>query len=118
MELPQLTLDTSIALGLVIAPPWLIQTFSLFSSQKSSKTRTEQLISTAVLAHTLYLLYYLLVSPPQNVFKALQLPLSASPESLRSGLGERFGGEQYLPEQLNVLLKRLGLMDLRSLYVR
>lgn len=118
MWLPQLTLDAYIALCLVIATPWLIRTFSLFSAQKSSKTRIEQLISTAILAHTLYILHSLLVSPPQNVFKALELPLTASPESLRSGLAEKFGGEQYLPEYLNILLKRLGLMDLRSYYVR
>lgn len=118
MELPQLPLDVYIAAGLVIATPWLYRTFAPFSTTKPSKTRTEQAISILVLAHTLYILYGLFVAPPQNIFKALGLGLDAPPEHLRMKVVEKFGGENNVPPHLNLLLKRLGLSDLRSFYVR
>ncbi|KAH9477466.1 hypothetical protein JR316_0009681 [Psilocybe cubensis] len=117
MELPQLSLDTYVAICLVIATPWLYRTFSPFSEVRT-KTRTEQLVSTTILTHTLYMLYCLFVSPPQNVFTSLGVPMSAAPEELRVKLAERFGSEEHVPEYLRVLVKRLGLMDMRSLYIR
>ncbi|KDR68364.1 hypothetical protein GALMADRAFT_257008 [Galerina marginata CBS 339.88] len=118
MELPQLSLDTFVAICLVIATPWLYKTYSPFSSEKSSKSRTEQLLSTAILVHTLYMLHSLLVSPPQNIFKSLELSLNEAPETLRAKLAESFGGDENVPLHLDILLKRLGLMDMRSFYVR
>jgi len=64
------------------------------------------------------MLYNLLVSPPKNIFKTLELALNVPPEMLRAKLAESFGGEQNIPQYLEMLLKRLGLMELRSLYVR
>ncbi|KAF9566536.1 hypothetical protein CPC08DRAFT_682401 [Agrocybe pediades] len=118
MELPHLSLDTFVAIGLVIATPWLYRIYTPFSNEPSTKTRTEKLVSTAILGHTLYMLYNLFVSPPQNIFKTLDLPLNASPEALRVKLAESFGGEQNVPQYLELLMKRLGLSDLRALYVR
>ncbi|KAJ3490261.1 hypothetical protein NLJ89_g11449 [Agrocybe chaxingu] len=117
MELPQLSLDAYIALGLVIATPWLYRTFSPFSDQKSPKPTRELLLSTALLLHTLYALYKLLVSPPQSIFKALDVPVNIPPDYLRAKLVETLGGEAHVPQHLDTLLKRLGLMDLRSLYI-
>lgn len=117
MELPQLSFDTYVAICLVIATPWLYRTFSPFSEART-KTRIEQLVSTAILTHTLYMLYCLFVSPPQNIFKSLGVPLTAAPDELRTKLTERFGSEEHIPLHLNTLLKRLGLMDMRSLYIR
>ncbi|KAF8970433.1 hypothetical protein BDZ97DRAFT_93736 [Flammula alnicola] len=87
-------------------------------NEKSTKTRKEQAIAILILVHTLYMLHGLLVSPPQNIFKALGFGLDVPPEYLRAKLAENFGGEQNVPPHLNTLLKRMGLSDLRSLYVR
>jgi len=111
MELPQLPLDAYVALCLVIATPWLYRTFS-------SKSSADQALSALLLLHTLYILYALLVSPPQNIFKTLGLHLTASPEALRAGVAELYGGGQNVPQHLDTLLKKLGLMDLRMIYIR
>ena len=111
MELPQLPLDTYIAICLVIATPWLYRTFS-------SRSSTDQALSTLLLLHTLYILHALFVSPPQNIFKTLGLHLTASPEALRAGVAELYGGSQNVPQHLDTLLKKLGLMDLRMIYIR
>ncbi len=117
MEVPELSVDTYAALCLVIITPWLYQTFKPFSTDRT-KTRTEQAISALLLAHTLYMLYEILVSPPQNIFKAFGLGIGAPPEHLRAKVAETYGGEQNIPPHLLLLLKRLGLSDLRLLYVK
>ena len=111
MELPQLPLDAYVALCLVIATPWLYRTFS-------SKSSADQALSALLLLHTLYILHALFVSPPQNIFKTLGLHLTASPEALRAGVAELYGGGQNVPQHLDTLLKKLGLMDLRMIYIR
>jgi hypothetical protein len=111
MELPLLPLDTYIAICLVIATPWLYRTFS-------SKSSTDQALSTLLLLHTLYILHALFVSPPQNIFKTLGLHLTASPEALRAAVTDLYGGGQNVPQHLDTLLKKLGLMDLRMIYIR
>ncbi|KAF9486276.1 hypothetical protein BDN70DRAFT_870372 [Pholiota conissans] len=112
MELPQLPADVYLAIALVIATPWLYHIFS------TPKTPTQQTISTLVLAHTLYMLYALFVSPPQNIFKVLGVALDAAPEYMRAKVEEMYGGAANVPPHLGQLLKRLGLSDLRSFYVR
>ena len=113
MDLPQLPFDTYLAISLVIATPWLYHIFS--SPQKS---RVYQSLETLLLIHTLFILHALFVSPPQNIFKTLRLHPTASPESLRAGVADLYGGDQNVPQHLDILLKRLGLMDLRTLYIR
>ncbi|KIM42207.1 hypothetical protein M413DRAFT_129174 [Hebeloma cylindrosporum] len=113
MELPQLALDAYVAISLVIATPWLYHTFS-----SSSKSNTHQALSTLLLLHTLYILHALFVSPPQNIFKTLGLHLTASPEALRAGVADLYGAPQNVPPHLDTLLKKLGLMDLRLIYLR
>jgi len=112
MELPQLPLDAYVAICLVIATPWLYRTFS------SSKSSTDQALSTLILLHTFYILHALFVSPPQNIFKSLGLHPTASPEALRAAVANLYGGDQNLPHHLDTLLKKLGLMELRLIYIR
>ncbi|KAF8156855.1 hypothetical protein B0H34DRAFT_710809 [Crassisporium funariophilum] len=123
MDAPQLSLDTYIALALVLATPWLYLTLSppspLSSSASAPKSRKTQALSLLLLAHTLYLLHALLVTPPPNIFAALAVPLNTPPLHLREALVAAFGGkEESVPGFLEVLVKRLGLMDLRTLYIR
>lgn len=110
---PQLSLDVYIALSLVLATPWLYLVFT-----STSTTKTSKILSTLLLLHTLYLLHALLVSPPPNIFKSLGLPVNIPSEYLQARLLEVYGGEQNIPTHLASLPKRLGLMELRSLYVR
>lgn len=114
-DLPRVPLDAYIAICVVISTPWLYQTFL---SGKANKSLKVTLLSTLLLLHTLYMLHGLFVSPPQNVFKALGLPVNIPPEYLHAKLVEAYGAEEKVPPYLAMLSKRLGLMELRSLYIR
>jgi len=118
INIPQLSLDTYIALALVIATPWL---YCLFSPP-SKLTIRDQVLSFLLLFHTLYTLHALLVAQPPNIFKSLALPPNISPDYLREALTERLGVNEQngtaIPQYLDTLLKRLGSMDMRSLYFR
>ena len=121
INMPQLSLDTYIALGLVIATPWLYYLFSPYNSP-SKFTARDQVLSFLLLIHTLYTLHLLLVAQPPNIFKSLDLPPNIQPGYLRETLAERLGGAEQnitaMPPYLDTLLKRLGSMDARSLYFR
>ena len=118
INIPQLPLDTYIALGLVIATPWL---YYLFFPYKKFTTR-DQVLSLLLLIHTLYTLHALLVAQPPNIFKLLDLPPNVAPDYLREELVGRLGGGEQnvttIPPYLDTLLKRLGSMDMRLLYFR
>ncbi len=116
-EIPQLSSDAYIALCLVLATPLLYRVVSPFSNDAKKDLR-DRTLSVLLLLHTLYMFHALLVSPPQNIFKSLELPVNIPPEYLRAKLVEVYGGEQNVPATLVSLSKRLGLMDLRSLYIR
>ncbi|KAF9057172.1 hypothetical protein BJ165DRAFT_13310 [Panaeolus papilionaceus] len=118
MELPQLSLDNFVALALIIGTPWLYKVFRPFSEDKPSTSKVERAISIGLLLHTIAMLYNLFVSPPTNIFKALGVHSSAPPEVLKAKLAESLGGVENIPAQLEILLKRLGLIDMRSLYIR
>ena len=121
INIPQLSLDTYIALGLVIATPWLYYLFSPYNSPSKFTTR-DQVLSFLLLIHTLYTLHPILVAQPPNIFKSLDLPPNIPPDYLRETLIERLGGDGQnfteIPPYLDTLLKRLGSMDTRSLYFR
>ena len=112
----QLSLDAYIALSFILATLWLYSASSPFSLLDSRNLK-DRVLSTLLLLHTLYMLHALLVSPPQNIFKSLQLPLNAPSEYLHAKLVETYG-EKNIPPSLAALPKRLGLMDLRAQYVR
>jgi hypothetical protein len=121
INIPQLSLDTYIALVLVIATPWLFYLFSPYNPPSKFRTR-DQVLSLLLLVHTLYALHALLVAQPPNIFNLLDLPPNIPPDYLRQELLERFGGNEgnvtAIPAYLDTLLKRLGSMDMRSLYFR
>ena len=118
ITIPQLSLDTYIALGLVIATPWLYYLFSPYNHPSKFTTR-DQVLSLLLLIHTLYTLHPLLVTQPPNIFKFLDLPPNVPPDYLRETLVERLGQNvTVIPASLDTLLKRLGSMDMRSLYFR
>ena len=121
INIPHLSLDTYIALGLVIATPWLYYLFSPYNSPSKFTTR-DQVLSFLLLIHTLYTLHPVLVAQPPNIFKSLDLPPNTPPDYLRETLVERLGGNEHnvtvIPPSLDRLLKRLGSMDTRSLYFR
>ena len=121
INIPQLSLDTYIALGLVIATPWLYYLFSPYNPP-SKLTIRDQVLSLLLLFHTLYTLHALLVAQPPNIFKSLDLPPNISLDYLREALTERLGVNEQnvteIPQYLDTLLKRLGSMDMRSLYFR
>ena len=121
INIPQLSLDTYVALVLVIATPWLYYLFSPYNPPSKFTTR-DQVLSLLLLIHTLYILHALLVAQPPNIFKSLDLPPNIPPDYLREELLKRFGGNEYnvttIPAYLDTLLKRLGSMDMRSLYFR
>jgi hypothetical protein len=111
VDVLQLSFDAYVALSLVLATLWL-------RSAPDSKPLKDRLLSALLFAHTLYMLHALLVSPPQNLFKSLQLPLNIPSEYLLAKLVETYGGETNIPSSLAALPKRLGLMEVRALYVR
>ena len=118
ITIPQLSLDTYIALGLVIATPWLYYLFSPYNHPSKFTTR-DQVLSLLLLIHTLYTLHPLLVAQPPNIFKFLDLPPNIPPDYLRETLVEKLGQNvTVIPASLDTLLKRLGSMDMRSLYFR
>ena len=121
VNIPQLSLDSYVALGLVIAIPWLYYLFSPYNSPSKFTTR-DQVLSLLLLIHTLYTLHPLLVAQPPNIFKSLDLPPNIPPVYLRETLLERLGRDgqnvTVIPASLDTLLKRLGSMDMRSLYFR
>jgi len=114
LEIPQLSPHAYIAFCLVLATPLLYRMASPFSND-AKKVRT---LSILLLLHTSYMFHALLVSPPQNIFKSLGLPVNIPSEYLYAKLVEVYGGEQNVPASLVSLSKRLGLMDVRSLYIR
>lgn len=116
--LPLVSWDTYAAISLVIATPWLYVTYKPFSTTPSNKARSSQAASTLLLLHTLYMLHGLFVSSQENIFKALGVTLNVPTDQLRSKLAEIYGGEQNFPEHLQLLLRRLALVEMRSLYVR
>ena len=113
-EIPQLSSDAYIALCLVLSTPLLYRVVSPFSND-AKKVGTLPIL---LLLHTSYMFHTLLVSAPQNIFKSLGLPVNIPPEYMYAKLVEVYGGERNVPATLVSLSKRLGLMDMRSLYIR
>ncbi|KAF8191147.1 hypothetical protein BJ912DRAFT_1058397 [Pholiota molesta] len=93
--LPQLPLDVYIAIGLVIATPGCTEPSPPLQHEAIKNTHGTGYFDSA-----------------------LGLGLDAPPEHLRVKVAETFGGEKNVPPHLNLLLKRLGLSDLRSFYIR
>ncbi len=86
-------------------------------STESPRTKKDLRASIFLLAHTIYILYLILVAKPENIFRALDLPINTPPDSIKALLVQKseFGD---VPGNLEFLLKRLGSFDMRLLYVR
>ncbi|KAF8621227.1 hypothetical protein AX15_007943 [Amanita polypyramis BW_CC] len=95
--------------------PWLMFQRTQLHQQPTLKT----FVWAVVLVHTLYLLY-LFRTPPPNVFTALQIPINAPVDAIRSQILQRLPvtGSGRLPEHINRLLDRLSSPEMRGLYVR
>ena len=63
------------------------------------------------------MLHKLLVAQPINIFQDVGLSATAPPEVLRSRVEGLYGSVGGLPEGFELLLKRMGLVDMRSYYI-
>lgn len=73
-----------------------------------------------LLLHTLYILYFLFLCRPPNIFWSLHLPLNAAPEYVRTAIRRhvRLDSDTPLPRVLETLLSRISSLEMRMLYVR
>jgi len=97
---------TFLALVACAVTAWLFR-----ASTRSNGFVTEALL----LAHSAYILYYILVDPPRNIFSELRVPPDTSPDSLKALL-IRASEDGSLTEDLERLLKKLNSFDMRVLY--
>ncbi|TFK41443.1 hypothetical protein BDQ12DRAFT_677992 [Crucibulum laeve] len=114
-SLLSVSLDTYLATALAISVSWLY--FVMRTPSSPPKSRTQTTISVVLLLHTLYILHSLLLKSPPNLFNALKLPLNTPTDSIRAILLQ-FSDDGELPGHLESLLKRLGSLDMRGVYVR
>lgn len=73
-----------------------------------------------LLLHTLYILYFLFLCRPPNIFWSLHVPLNAAPEYVRTAIRRhvRLDSDTPLPRVLETLLSRISSLEMRMLYVR
>lgn len=90
-----------------LAIPLLILSF------KIAPVQTHWVNIVLLAAHSIYILYNILVEPPPNIFESLGLPINAPVTSLKEGLGGT-GGDVALES----LLDRFFSFDPRVYYVR
>jgi len=104
--------DAYWATNLAIGATWF---YFAFKSHQNPKRDLRT--SIFLLAHTIYILYLILIAKPENIFHALDLPINTPPDSIKALLVQRseFGD---VPKNLGLLLERLGSFDMRLLYVR
>jgi hypothetical protein len=91
-------------------------------SPTESSYRT--VLSAFVVIHTLFILRIALVSAPLNIFTRLNVPLNTPTQAIRAALlrnaypGQDPMSNSLLSEPLETLLKKLGSVEMRKLYVR
>ena len=111
MSLLSVSLDAFIVLATAI----LVPTALFFRRQpRLSRFTLQNALTLAVVLHSLYVLYTLLVRWPPNIFQRLKIPLTTPSESIRTILLQRAGLPQDvpLPRPLEMLLTRLSLPSL------
>lgn len=91
--------------------------FTLKGLQNPQEPRGDVKTSLFLLAHTLYILYHILVAKPENIFETLKLPVNTPPDTIRALLIQK-SETGNIASHLELLLKRLGSFDMRLLYVR
>lgn len=110
------TMDAYLATVLAVGVTWLYFTLKETTGH-SAEPRKDVKTSLFLLAHTIYIFYYILVARPENLFEAFKLPVNTPPESIRALLIQS-SETGAVPSHLEVLLKKLGSFDMRVLYVR
>lgn len=108
-------MDAYLAAVLAVGVTWLYFTFK--EPGLTPGPRKDVKTSLFLLAHTLFILYYVLVAKPDNLFEVFKLPVNTSPESIRALLIQH-SETGIIPGHFEALLKKLGSFDMRVLYVR
>nr|GAT49489.1 predicted protein [Mycena chlorophos] len=101
------------AIGVIV--PWFY--LSIHRAPGRPLTSTRSLLNILLLLHTLYVLYQIIVLPPDNIFKRLHLPLSTPVDAVRSFLRQK-SDTGRLPASLDTLLRHLQSYDVKTFYVR
>lgn len=109
------TLDVYLATALTVGATWLY--FTLKGTENHQVPRKDVKTSLFLLAHTLYILYFILVAKPENLFEAFKLPVNTPPDTIKALLIQS-SETGSIPSHLELLLKKLGSFDIRLLYVR
>ncbi|KAF7318294.1 hypothetical protein HMN09_00338100 [Mycena chlorophos] len=101
------------AIGVIV--PWFY--LSIHRAPGRPLTSTRSLLNILLLLHTLYVLFQIIVLPPDNIFKRLHLPLSTPVDAVRSFLRQK-SDTGRLPASLDTLLRHLQSYDVKTFYVR
>ncbi|KAF7323630.1 hypothetical protein MKEN_00583700 [Mycena kentingensis (nom. inval.)] len=104
-----------IATAAAVVGPWFYLSIHRVPGRPLTSTRT--VLNVVVLLHLLYILYQIIVLPPDNIFTRLKQPLSTPPDVLRSILLSKSDTGE-LPAPLDTLLRHLGSYDMKTFYVR
>lgn len=87
--------------------------------EQPSRRAARPLLSMLLLTNAIYILYYLLLHPPTNVFSALRIPLTTPAPTIRALLLQHSDPpKDTLPQHLEILLSKLGSFEVRTLYMR
>jgi hypothetical protein len=84
-----------------------------------SRQPGRSLLSLFLLTNAIYILYYLLLHPPTNVFSALRIPFTTPAPTIRALLLQHSDPpKDTLPPHLEALFTKLGSFEVRTIYVR
>jgi hypothetical protein len=103
-----------LAAALAIGTTWVYFTIK---EPENRQPRRYAKTSLFLLAHTLYLLYSIIVSKPENIFETFRLPVNTPADTFRALLIQK-SENGSIASHLELLLKRLSSFDMRLLYVR
>ncbi|EJD05512.1 uncharacterized protein FOMMEDRAFT_103583 [Fomitiporia mediterranea MF3/22] len=130
MALVSASVDVFLLLSIFTVASWLYITFSarqpkrpetrnaqLAQGDLESEPQTRRFLSIFVALHSVYILYKLIITPPQNIFALLHVPLNEASDKIRHLLMEK-AHVTLLPKSLEILLMRLQSFDVRISYVR
>jgi len=106
------SLDLYLTTALIILATWAYLAFA-----SAPKPRAQTYISLILLAHTLYILYLIIITPPPNLFEFFNLPVNTPTDAVRAMVLQNSDTGE-IPTHWEILMKRLGSFELRTLYVR
>lgn len=109
-----MSISTFVATVVLVVGPWF---YFFRSSFRPQSTKLRPAISTILLLHTLFILYYIIVLPPPNLFKQLQLPIAVPTDTIRNIVKAHANGRP-LSATMEQMLTRMGSFETRTLYIR